>query len=66
MVCPHCGQPNPYKDTPQTIARDSYAIVRDTYALVLEGKRIEAIKLARERMGLDYEEAKNFVELLKG
>jgi ribosomal protein L7/L12 len=60
MVCPHCGQPNPYyDDSPDTTARDAYS-------LVLKGKKIEAIKLVRERKGWGLAEAKNFVESLKG
>jgi ribosomal protein L7/L12 len=59
MMCPHCGQPCPYSEDPFETT------LRDIRALLSQGKKIEAIKLFRDKNpGLGLAEAKNFVESL--
>jgi ribosomal protein L7/L12 len=47
---PHCGQPDPFTDS-----------FPDVAVLVRDGRKIDAIKLLRERTGWDLKEAKDFV-----
>jgi len=51
-TCPHCGQPDPSEEWGQ---------VR---SMIREGKKIQAIKLVRERTGWDLAKAIQFVDSL--
>jgi len=53
-TCPHCGQPSPYTSAPAPASR--------AMDLARQGKKIEAIKLVREEMGIDLKGAKDIVD----
>jgi hypothetical protein len=61
IKCRHCGEMLPRSAT----AAPASALDADVAALLQAGQKIEAIKLVRERMGLDLAQAKAYVERLQ-
>lgn len=55
-TCPACGQPEPARGAPWE------AWHAEARALTAAGKKINAIKLVREKTGLGLKEAKDLVE----
>jgi len=55
-TCPHCGQPHP--------TFNEHTTTPEVRALVVQGKKIEAIRLLAKTKGMGLREAKSLVDSL--
>jgi len=59
--CGQCGQP---LSTAGASGHNDEALAEAARALVRDGRKIEAVKLVKERLGCGLKEAKDYVEYL--